>query len=214
MTELIINQLSFSSNKQTILNFLKSKDNICREASAFSLNSIKNTPESLTLPLNLTDLTLSKMNIDLPELDEKTEQTVLSEKIFEHPKKRSESEIRLKIEEIGKYLSDSPDAFEHNFNQTTYRQAVANYDQLGYFTQFDWCIHHWGTAADVSATTQSTFQTDSPYIEFETAWTPPLAALQLLANTFPSVKFRYQYRFKSSDEWFKKQFFPFPPFGY
>jgi len=93
-------------------------------------------------------------------------------------------------------------------------RALDNFATLGFFCQYDWCLSHWGTAEDIQNITQSTFHPATTHIEFVTLGTPPLIALQHLADTFPSVIFTLQYRSLSAKEWQEVQFFPLTPFGY
>jgi hypothetical protein len=51
-------------------------------------------------------------------------------------------------------------------------------------------------------------------IEFSTLWTPPIAALQELADMFPSVRFELTYRLEPSDPWTLVEIFPVKPWGY
>jgi hypothetical protein len=60
----------------------------------------------------------------------------------------------------------------------------------------------------------TTFTVPTPGIEFTTVATPPILALQILANTFPSVLFTLDYATDTSTAWTEVRFHPFPPFGY
>lgn len=64
---------------------------------------------------------------------------------------------------------------------------------------YDWCVNNWGTKWDVDAelVNDRWEQEDSPYnnlvIKFESAWAPPEAALEKIANLFPTLGFRLLY---------------------
>jgi hypothetical protein len=68
--------------------------------------------------------------------------------------------------------------------------------------------------ADIQTVVATTFVPSTTYLEFITYLTPPIPAMQTLANTFPSVRFELRYRYHSQDSWTEVEFFPFPPFSY
>jgi hypothetical protein len=43
---------------------------------------------------------------------------------------------------------------------------------------------------------------------------PPVAAIQELASTFPSVRFKLKFRYDPDAPWAVEDIFAFPPFGY
>ena len=219
MPENITNRLSFLSNDKTILAFIKSRHPGNECPVQFSLNSIKHTPRELILALSPPAMVLSIMNVELPELDEKTRQAAMAHLSMyrqgEEQGKASGPAIEDKIGELRTALtvathSDDPSTRSMRDN---FEQAVSNYRQHGFFSHFDWRMTTWGTAEDIVSVNAATFKRPTQCIEFETVWTPPIAALQLLANTFPSVRFRLTYR-HADDPWQEVEFFPFPPFGY
>jgi hypothetical protein len=95
-----------------------------------------------------------------------------------------------------------------------FEQAVANYHHHRFFCHYDWRFTNWGTVEDIHSVVESTFELPTSYIEFETKWSPPIAALEALASFFPSVRFELKYQFTPSDVWKKVEIFPNPPFGY
>jgi len=101
-----------------------------------------------------------------------------------------------------------------NFRLKLFDRAMDNFNSHGFFCQHDWCLSHWGTTEDIQTAIQSTFHPTTICIEFTTLGTPPLIALQHLADTFPSVIFTLQYRSLSAKEWQEVQLFPLTPFGY
>lgn len=211
MPDFVTNRLHFLSNDKTILAHLKSRhpDNKC--PLQFSLNSIKKTPAELDLPLDPVLMDLAVLNMQMPSLDPKTENVILEHVFMGHPAKTNATHIRQKIEEIRTDIAQSSSE-GHNL-AASFEQAVANYGQLKFFCHYDWRMHHWGTVEDIQSVVDATFTLPTRWIEFETAWSPPIAAVQLLSNTFPSVRFRLEYRF-AVDPWIEVEFFPFPPFGY
>ena len=110
-------------------------------------------------------------------------------------------------------LAGMDDATESAAALTKLERAVDNYNATGFFSQYDWRMTHWGTIEDIFSIDEATFELPTKCIEFQTAWTPPIAGLQLLSNAFPSVKFRLEYRLGNTP-WTEVEFFPFPPFGY
>jgi len=211
MPEYLTNQLHFLTNSETILRYLGSKKGGDQTPEQFSLNSIRLMPESMNLPLNEQIKELSLMNIQLPVLDKNIEKVALPNLYFGQKSKRPESKIRERIEEIRiSYRKSSAERVEIDF----FEQAVSNYEAFKYFTNYDWRLMNWGTVEDIHSITKTTFDLPTKYIEFKTAWTPPISVLQILSNTFPSVKFKLKYRYSDNSEWAKVTFFPFPPFSY
>ena len=207
----VINRLHFLSNDKTILAHLKSRHpgNPCPVQ--FSLNSIKKTPSELDLPLDPVLIDLAVLNMQMPSLDPKTEQMVLAHVFMGRPGKSVASPIQRTVEEMRTRISQSFAAADTL--AASFEQAVANYGQFKFFCHYDWRMHHWGTVEDIHSVVDSTFELPTRCIEFKTAWSPPIAAVQLLSNTFPSVRFRLEYCF-AGDPWVEVEFFPFPPFGY
>lgn len=203
----VTNQLYFRTNSNTILPYLKSKADGRSGHARFSLNSIANLPKELVLPLNDDLIQLSLMNIEIPILDETVKAKFLANWTVENTGKQPQPVIYEKVAEIRKRLSHQP-------RIEILEQAVGNYESQGYFCQFDWCMVHWGTTADIQDVTESTFLLPTSFIEFHTVATPPIIALQQLANTFPSVLFTLLYQYPPASTWTEVQFYPFPPFGY
>lgn len=211
MPEYLINQLHFITNTEVILKYIKAVHVHDNPPPEFSLNAIKSMPDELFLPLNDDIISLSAMNSELPPLDEATTQAALSNIVFGAPEKSSESEISEKIKKIGDALADGPAG---RSEIEAFHRAISNYKQYRYFSQYDWRMAKWGTIEDIHSVTPSTFRPPLTFIEFTTRWTPPIAALQELANTFPSVRFKLKYHFHPDDSWTVLDLFAFPPFGY
>ena len=221
MTDYQINQLHFSSNAKHILALLRAKSTGEQSPTQFSLNSIKLMPESLNLPLTQPIMTLSLLNITMPSFDEKTKQIALDNVLSGQGCKESESTIQNKIEKIRELLKqgESENRLEKESLKDlsildVFEQAVSNYTQHQFFSKFDWCFTNWGTIQDIHSVVESTFERPTSYIEFKTAWTPPIPAMQALANTFPSIKFELKYHCNPDDPWTSVEIFPFPPFSY
>ena len=196
-------RLHFLSNDKTILAYLKSRHAGNESPIQFSLNSIKATPEPLRIDLTRAVLALSRMNMEIPELDQRTEQAVLDQVFSGQLPRIDEKSIR---EKIKAYSSAHP--------SQSLELAIANYEQFGFFSSYDWRWKHWGTSEDIHSVIESTFELPTRCVEFTTAAAPPIAALQLLSNTFPSVRFRLIHSIAGEDKETEVEFFPFPPFGY
>jgi hypothetical protein len=211
MPDYVTNRLHFLSNDKTILAHLKSRHPENKCPAQFSLNSIKKTPGELKLPLDPILLELAQSNMQMPSLDPKTEQMVFEHVLKGHTGHSDVSGIHQKIKEIRSFMLQSPTTTDTS--AASFEQAVANYEQFKFFCHYDWRMHNWGTVEDIHTVVATTFEPPTRLIEFETAWSPPIAAVQLLSNAFPSVRFRLEYCFRP-DPWVEVEFFPFPPFGY
>jgi hypothetical protein len=64
--------------------------------------------------------------------------------------------------------------------------------KYGKNTWYHWCIDHWGTKWDATATLVETPPGFLAY-RFETAWSPPVKWLKKVAADFPSLRFVLQY---------------------
>jgi hypothetical protein len=207
----VINKLYFKTNSNTIVPYLKSKAKTGTGHARFTLNSIVDLPKRHILPLNDDIFRLSLLNIGLPILDEKLRAKFIADWTPEYTGKQSKSVLYETVGEIRKKLKLSKSQ-KHQLE--VLEQATDNYEISGFFSQFDWCMDHWGTPEDIQDVTASTFDLPTDFIEFKTLLTPPVIALQQLANTFPSVWFTLLYQYPSEDTWNEVQFYPFPPFGY
>lgn len=206
MSDLVSNRLRFLTNAKTILAYIRAKNPKGSAPSQFSLDSIKPMPNCLNLPLTVPIKTLSQLNADLPPLDENTKQVALT-KLFSGKNERLSNESLIqKITELRSSVTPS--------DLGSFEQAVINFQQYDFFSAFDWRLHHWGTVSDIQSVIDATFVPSTTALEFTTCVTPPIAALQTLANTFPSVRFELSYRYLSQATWQEIEFFPFPPFSY
>lgn len=212
MTEYVTNRLHFITNTKTILNFIKSNHVHDTPPPQFSFNSIKPMPDELFLPHNEHILSLSVLNLEICPLDETAKQVVLSKIASKTPSgKISSSVIPDKIKVIREsMMASSADKADLEL----FDRAVSNYTRLNFFSHFDWRLSHWGTIEDVHSVTESTFHLTTEFIEFTTKWTPPIAVVQILANTFPSVRFKLKYQSHPDASWKTEDIFAFPPFGY
>jgi hypothetical protein len=207
MDRYLINQLHFITNTEMVLKYIRAGRVHDNPPPEFSLNAIKSMPDELFLPLDDAIVSLSESNVDFPDMGEPVKKAALSEGPFGLVGKLSESGIAEKIETVRKNAPDSKGI-------ELIERAVANYRQFGFFSQYDWRLVHWGTLADIHSVTPDTFEPPTSYLEFTTLWTPPIAAMQELANTFPSVRFKFKYRYRPEDPWIVEDIFAFPPFGY
>ena len=212
MTEYVTNRLHFITNTEAVLKFIKSGHVHDNPPPEFSFNSIKPMPDELFLPPNEQILSLSVLNMEICPLDETVKQVVLSKiALGIHPGKLSESVIPDKIDAIRKKLNE---ASTDEAGIELFERAVSNYARHRFFSHYDWRLVHWGTIEDVHSVTEATFHPPTTFIEFTTKWTPPVAAMQILANTFPSVRFKLKYRSQADTPWETEDIFAFPPFGY
>lgn len=207
MSEYLINQLHFITNTEKVLGYIRPGRVHDDPPPEFSLNAIRSMPDALFLTLSGPVLALSAWNVDLSSLNETVREAALSGGLTGKPDKASSEEIDEKIEAARCAVRDTADAPLIN-------RAVFNYRQLGYFSQYDWRFAKWGTAEEIHSIVPETFRIPTFCLEFTTRWTPPIAAMQELANTFPSVRFKLKYRYDSDDSWMVEDLFAFPPFGY
>lgn len=219
MSDHLINQLHFSANSKHILDLLKSKKSMDNSPLQFSLNSIKLMPEPLYLPLNEDIIRLSIMNMEMPQLDDLTRQVALSNIFLGQEGRPAESEIPGGIEEIRETLlrSESSSGKMSGTDRKvieSFEKAISNYHQYGFFSQYDWQFTNWGAIGDIVSIVESTFVRPTPYIEFTTKWTPPIQAMQLLSNAFPSIRFELKYHYHPDTPWISVELFPNPPFSY
>lgn len=207
----IINRLSFRTNAHTIIPFLLSKKERTLSRPNFTLNALAECPKELIVAQTPRVVQLSLKNVSLPILDESVRHRVAAGLAPHYRGKLSPQE-----------LSEAADRTRHELDcgshgemeRDALRQSLDNYRLHGYFSQVDWCLDHWGCPEDIVEMVDTTFTVPTSCIEFTTVATPPILALQLLANTFPSVLFTLVYATDTSNDWVEVQFHPFPPFGY
>ncbi|MCF8095510.1 MAG: hypothetical protein K9J79_09155 [Desulfobacteraceae bacterium] len=221
MDSLLTNQLFFFSNAKHILALLRSKAPGHGASPLFSLESIKATPTSLLMPDFEYIRPLLALNIEIPGLAEKVRQVVLNQWFADPPYKADETSIRKRIDQLGGKLESASAERKNSVvpgsDKTLpelFEQAVDNYNKYKFFNQYDWRMAHWATTKDIQSVVESTFDTSTTYIEFATLWTPPLHAVQELADIFPSVRFELRYRYEKTDPWTNVEMFPIKPWGY
>lgn len=221
MPSLLTNQLFFFSNAKHILDLIRSKKPANSAPPQFSLESIRSVPTALWMPHFERIKPLLAMNIEIPPLSEEVRRVVLKQWFADPPFKADEETIRERMEQIGNELdsaaSDGKAAIVPGSDKTEielFEQAAANYDKYKFFNQYDWRMAHWGTIEDVQSVVASTFDPSATHVEFTTLWTPPLQAVQFLADIFPSVRFELRYRYEKSDTWTNVEIFPVLPWGY
>lgn len=221
MASLLTNQLFFYSNAKHILALLRSKAPGYGASSLISLESIKATPKHLIMPDFEYIRPLLALNIEMPDLAEKVKSNALDQWFADPPYKADESTIRKRIAQLGSELESAPQERKNSHVKGSdetlielFEQAVDNYSKYKFFNQYDWRMAHWGTIEDVQSAVDSTFALSTTYIEFATLWTPPVQAIQELADTFPSVRFEIRYRYEETDGWTNVEMFPIKPWGY
>lgn len=207
MYDYVVSQLHFLTNTEKILGYIRSNRVHDNPPPEFSLNAIRSMPDPLFISLSAAVLSLSAWNVDLSSLNEKVRQAALSGGMACRQGEGNGVEVDEKIEAARKAARDAADV-------GLIDRAVSNYRQFGYFSQYDWRFANWGTVEDIHSVVSETFRVPSSWLEFTTRWTPPIAAMQELANTFPSVRFKLKYRYDSDDSWMVEDLFAFPPFGY
>ena len=157
--------------------------------------------------------------MEMPQLDDLTKQLALSNIFHGQEGKQTKSIILNEIEEIRKTFSKSKCSSGETEKLGrrlvgSFEQAVANYRQYGFFSQYDWQFTNWGTIGDIISVEESTFIDSTSYIEFVTKWTPPIQAMQVLSNDFPSIRFELKYHYHPGSPWTSVELFPNPPFSY
>jgi hypothetical protein len=207
----IINRLSFRTNSHTIIPFLLSKKERRQSRPDFTLNALAECPKELIVPQTPRVVRLSLENAALPILDESVRQRLAASLAPHYRGKLSPQELRTAVDSAHHQL-DCGNSGE--MEGDALRRSLDNHRLHGYFSQIDWCLDHWGCPEDIVEMVDTTFTVPTPRIEFTTVATPPILALQLLANTFPSVLFTLDYAPETSTAWTEVQFHPFPPFGY
>lgn len=226
MPDYVINRLHFRTNARTILSHIKSKALGKSSPAEFSFNSIRLMPESMKLMIPAPAMArqlerLSLMNSDLSFFDPSVQEVLLSNFGYNRVEKQSEEEIHKTMEEIRQWIestagetSANEDVSDRLSSSRIFDQAIANYNEVGFFAQLDWRLAHWGTAEDVLSVVKETFELPTSFIEFQTKWSPPITAVQSLVNAFPSVRFELLYHYPDDESWKKVEFFPTVPFGY
>ncbi len=207
MSEYLVNRLYFITNTEKVLEHIRSGRVHENPPPEFSLNAIRSMPDALFLPLSEPVLSLSAGNMDLSSLKENIRKVVLSGGLAAGSRK-------IAREEMGEKIESSLRAVRGTGNAGLIDRAVSNYYQFGYFSQHDWRFANWGTVEDIHSVAPETFRIPTTCLEFTTRWTPPIAAMQELANTFPSVRFKLKYRYDPDGPWMVEDLFAFPPFGY
>lgn len=207
----IINRLWFRTNSHTIVPFLLSRKECVAHRPGFSLNALIELPTNLVTPELPVVFHLSLKNSTLPILDDQVRQGVVACLAPDYRGKRSPAELHQAIATVRQELEDCQGG-KKDLDILT--RIVDNQRSTGYFSHIDWALDHWGCIADIDGVAPESFSIPTPGIEFNTIATPPILALQQLANTFPSVRFSLQYAVQGSATWNDVEFHPFPPFGY
>jgi hypothetical protein len=213
MSNHLINRLHFGSNAAAILKYLRSKSDDGLGPSQFSFNAIRLMPDPLNLPNHPMVQRLSLMNSDWSAFNDKVSAFALRRLGHHNSHRRTDEKIEEAIEDL-RCKTSSMEFINGLSERHIFDQAVANYRHFGFFASFDWRLANWGTVADVCSVGKSTFKLPTSCIEFTTQWTPPIFAIQTLADTFPSVRFELFYRYAPDEPFTKIEFFPTVPFGY
>jgi hypothetical protein len=220
MPDLLTNRLLFLSNAKYILELLRTP--VSKDAALFSLNAVKPMPESLAMPLTRFIRPLALVNMAplqfAPEVDKVAMQRIFRGK----PGKQPPPAIDELIESMRNKLTAGgsggiPKKEVGTADKTDlelFESAVANFRQHHFFCHYDWRWTNWNTVEDVHSVAPATFELPTTAIEFTTRWTPPIAAMEALAQIFPSVRFELSFRYRRRDPWTTVEIFPLTPFGY
>ncbi len=73
----------------------------------------------------------------------------------------------------------------------TKEESVALVAKYGFDNWYDWNVFHWGTKWDVEAEVQEL--DGQAYLNFQSAWGPPIRAIALIAQKFNNLHFRLVY---------------------
>jgi hypothetical protein len=65
--------------------------------------------------------------------------------------------------------------------------------KYGYDNWYNWCISNWGTKWDVSESSLVSNKKNKLVYYFNTAWSPPLQAIEKISESFPLLKFSIEY---------------------
>ncbi len=208
----IRNRLMFRTNSHTIIPFLLggAKD-VNRGEPCFSLQNLAQTPQQLLVPATPLVAELSLGNAAIPILDDNLRQEVIAFLGSHYRGRQPAPQLEKTVAGLDQLLDQASPASDEAI---LLRRLQQNYQQFGYFSHIDWRLDHWGCAGDIDGVVAETFTVPTPAIEFFTLATPPILALQLLANTFPSVHFTLQYGVEGDGPVHEVRFHPFPPFGY
>jgi hypothetical protein len=218
MVENIINQLHFRKNSETILPFIKKGNYIDEAPELFTLSSIEPIPDYLNGPLTKKVKRFSLMNVEPLKLEGLSER-IAAENLYKgNTSKQSKEVIEKKIMESRDAVRSSS---QNNLSEVEVEvevaaldSAIENLQNYGVVSLLDWKLVHWGTPNDILSVAESTFVVGTPFLEFNTAWAPPIPAIKALANIFPSVRFELLYKHSSEEQFHKVEVFPQNPFGY
>lgn len=208
----IRNRLMFRTNSHTIIPFvLGGKKGGDGDEPCFSLQTLARTPQQLMVSATPLVVELSLGNAAIPILDDSLRQEVVAFLGSHYQGRLPAPQLEKTVAGLDQRLDLASPASDEAI---LLRRLQQNYRQYGYFSHIDWRLDHWACAEDIDAVVAETFTVPTPAIEFFTLATPPILALQLLANTFPSVHFTLQYGLERDGLSHEVRFHPFPPFGY
>lgn len=207
----IANRLSFRTNSHTIVPFLLSKKVPTTPPPGFTLNTLAPLPEDLIAPFSPLVIDLSFKNAALPILDQSVRSKVIACLAPYYHNQLSPLALDEAVRQARQELDNGT---LEKMDRDTLSRALDSHRQYGFFSQIDWCLDHWGCIGDIIDALADTFTVPTPCLEFTTLGTPPILALQRLANTFPSVRFTLHYAVHNNPTWTEVEFHPFPPFGY
>lgn len=214
MPNYLFNRLVFHSNAEFILDLIRPARPAVGAPGLISLNAVKPMPEPLALPLTRSIRALALMNMKpLPVAPEVA--SVAMDKIFKgRTQEATRTDIEAAIAAVRARRRARKASPANPEDPELLDRAERNYRQYGFFSHYDWRWTHWGTVEDIHSVAPQTFRLPTGAIEFTTRWTPPIAAMEALAQMFPSVRFELGYRYRRRDEWTTVEIFPITPFGY
>jgi len=99
-----------------------------------------------------------------------------------------------KIKPIPQQLVDTTATTLHTKESNAELAALQekNLSELGVKDWYDWCYSNWGTKWDVDAEIDEGLHEDV-VLSFESAWSPPQAAIREMASKFPELYVRHAY---------------------
>lgn len=152
--------------------------------SVFKINNIIPTPASLA------DAQADSKEIVFDIVYGSEEQFAMIKTLYEF-----EGDDR--VAALDKFMALQPEG-----NREAIKEALiiykSNHDLYGHKTWYTWRIHHWGTKWDTSES--SIFSEKSGpddqvclFYTFNTAWSPPVEAIQIMSSRFSFLTFKMRY---------------------
>lgn len=177
-------------NKLTIddENYEKIVESICNEDSKLDFEKIVPMPESLKITSG--SITQKSLDAFMHSIENSAEYRVYENLLYEHKykaRRMTNEEFEDFIETtIGDHVFfDDNKALNSKDEVLSFGKQVAdNLIKYGCMDWYDWSIAHWGTKWNAD-----TIEISENTILFETAWSPPIQAMQELTRKYPKAVF-------------------------